>query len=76
MRSPLEVLEPDPVPPSPVSLLRPGTPVDVRCRFDRSWAHGFSVDEVLPEGVYLRRMTDDARLPIPFDPQDVRVALD
>lgn len=74
MRSPVELLEPDPVP--PVSPLHPGVSVDVRCRFDRSWAHGFTVDEVLADGVYLRRMTDGARLPIPFDPQDVRIALD
>lgn len=74
MRSPAELLEAGPVPPIPP--LRPGTPVDVRCRFDRSWAKGFTVDEVLAEGVYLRRMTDGARLPLPFDPQEVRIALD
>lgn len=53
---------------------RPGTKVEVRSRFDRSWAQGFEVAEVDPAGYRLRRLSDDSLLPTAFDPEDVRRA--
>ena len=56
------------------SLLKPGTRVEVRQRFDRSWTRGFEVAEVLDRGGYkLRRMSDGSVLPYEFDGESVRV---
>ena len=57
--------------------IAPRTPVEVRCRFDDSWADGFEIiavdaDESAP--YVLRRVSDGAQLPAHFSPTDVRPA--
>ena len=52
--------------------LEPGTRVEVRSRFDRSWARGFEVATVVKDGYGIRRRSDGALLPATFDPADVR----
>jgi hypothetical protein len=54
--------------------LSPGTPVEVRRRFDRAWARGFEVIDVGDDGYRLKRSSDDAVLPVPFPHVDVRAA--
>ena len=49
-----------------------GTEVDVRCRFDQHWAHGFEIAEAAPGGYRLRRHSDGAVLPVSFALGDVR----
>ena len=49
-----------------------GTEVDVRCRFDQHWAHGFEIAEAAPSGYRLRRHADGAVLPVAFPAADVR----
>jgi hypothetical protein len=56
--------------------MEPGTRVEVRSRFDASWARGFEIHEVI-EGpgapsYRIRRRSDAAVLPVLFDAQDVR----
>lgn len=51
-----------------------GTTVEVRSRFDRRWARGFSVDSVDEATYRLRRTSDGAVLPARFAPEDVRPA--
>jgi hypothetical protein len=53
-------------------LVKPGTRVEVRSRFDARWARGFEVAEVLPEGYRLRRLSDGSVLPAEFSFDDVR----
>ncbi|GIU85178.1 MAG: hypothetical protein KatS3mg008_1953 [Acidimicrobiales bacterium] len=53
-------------------LLPPGTRVEVRNRFDRSWCRGFEVAGVEPDGYRLRRLSDGRTLPSVFAPEDVR----
>ena len=53
--------------------LKPGTHVEVRSRFDRGWKRGFEIAEVIDSGGYrVRRLSDGAVLPVPFDVEDVR----
>ena len=52
--------------------LTPGTKVEVRTGFDRSWAQGFVVDSVTDTGYTVRRRSDDEVLPVPFPHADVR----
>jgi len=50
--------------------LTPGTKVEVRTGFDRSWASGFLVERVVEDNGYeLRRSSDGSLLPavFPFD---------
>ena len=55
------------------SGLAPGTKVEVRTSFDRSWARGFEVVEAVDSGAYLvRRLTDDVVLPVAVPADDVR----
>lgn len=54
------------------ALLKPGTRVEVRSRFDDRWARGFEVTEVLAEGYRIRRLSDGSVLPVEFDFDDVR----
>ncbi|MDQ3757713.1 MAG: hypothetical protein M3394_07680 [Actinomycetota bacterium] len=54
-------------------LVKPGTRVEVRSRFDSRWARGFEVVEVLPEGYRLRRLSDGSVLPADFPFEDVRL---
>ena len=52
--------------------IKEGTRVEVRGRFDGSWARGFEVIEASAEGYWLRRVSDGSRLPVPFSVDDVR----
>lgn len=55
------------------AMLPPGTRVEVRSRFDRSWARGFEIAEAL-EGAYrVRRVSDGSILPAEFHDHEVRV---
>ena len=57
---------------SPSTMLKPGTRVEVRRRFDQSWTRGFEIAEVLDSNYRLRRCSDGAVLPYDFDLADVR----
>ena len=53
--------------------LAPGTKVEVRTSFDRSWARGFEVVEAVGGAAYVvRRLTDDFVLPVALPAEDVR----
>ena len=58
--------------PSPLTMLKPGTRVEVRRRFDQSWTRGFEIAEVLTNNYRLRRCSDGAVLPYDFQLDDVR----
>jgi anti-sigma regulatory factor (Ser/Thr protein kinase) len=49
-----------------------GDAVEVYSAFNRSWARGFVVDEVLADGCRLRRASDDSLLPGPTSLEDLR----
>lgn len=49
-----------------------GTEVEVRCRFDRSWARGFVVTRRDDDGYRLSRTGDGDELPVAFDIDDLR----
>jgi hypothetical protein len=53
--------------------LPPGTRVEVRKRFDSSWARGFEVIDLTEHGYRLRRLSDGSELPAAFADDDVRV---
>jgi hypothetical protein len=54
-------------------VLAPGTKVEVRTSFDRSWARGFEVVESLDDTAYrVRRLSDDVVLPVVVRADDVR----
>ena len=53
-------------------LLDPGTKVEVRTAYDRSWARGFEVVDACAEGYRLRRLSDGSALPVTFPSTDVR----
>jgi hypothetical protein len=51
----------------------PGRRVAVRNRFTGSWSPGFRIDEtVAPRAYRIRRVSDDAVLPVTFPPEDLR----
>jgi hypothetical protein len=50
----------------------PGTPVEVRSRFDATWARGFVVAGMSPQGYAIQRLSDGAVLPAVFRPEDLR----
>ena len=52
--------------------LEPGTKVEVRTGFDRSWATGFAVESTTDEGYRVRRRSDHEVLPVPIAFEDVR----
>lgn len=54
------------------AVLEPGTRIEVRTGFDRSWATGFEVHEVTEQGYRVRRRSDDQVLPVPIPSSDVR----
>jgi hypothetical protein len=57
------------------SDLVPGTRVEVRCRFDGSWATGFELAERIDgdgRGWHVRRLSDGSVLPSPFPHEEVR----
>jgi hypothetical protein len=52
-----------------------GTRVEVRAKFDRAWARGFEVVEVVADptpGYRIRRRSDGSVLPVLFAEDDVR----
>jgi hypothetical protein len=55
-----------------VDSLSVGARVEVRKRFDRSWARGFEIAEVVEHGYVVRRRSDGSLLPAVFGPDDVR----
>jgi hypothetical protein len=52
--------------------LEPGTRIEVRSRFDESWATGFEIAEAHSEGYRVKRLSDGATLPVEFGEEDVR----
>lgn len=60
--------------PAAVAHLNIGTEVEVRRRFDGAWARGFEICGHTDTGYRLRRHSDGAVLPVPFPPDDIRVA--
>lgn len=50
--------------------------MEVRRRFDDRWARGFEIEEVVDDRgaprYRIRRRSDNAVLPVLFDPDDVR----
>ena len=52
--------------------LAPGTKVEVRTGFDRSWTNGFSVHEVADGGYRVVRRSDGEVLPMVFPHGEVR----
>lgn len=57
---------------APDHLLSPGTRVEVRTGFDRSWVNGFSVEAVDGDGYRVRRRSDREVLPVAIAFDDVR----
>jgi len=55
-----------------VITFEPGTRVEVRTAFERSWARGFEVVTGADDGYRLRRLSDGAELPATFVADDVR----
>ena len=55
--------------------LRRGALIEVRCRFNGTWSRGFIVDQVDDDGVFVRRLTDGALLPVAFEVTDIRSAI-
>lgn len=51
-----------------------GARVEVHTRFTDTWASGFEIAEVVPDGYRLRRMSDGAMLPEPTSEADLRPA--
>ncbi|MFZ4433466.1 MAG: hypothetical protein ACOYOQ_09765 [Microthrixaceae bacterium] len=60
------------VPADAPTALAVGTLVDVRNRFDDTWTPGFAITDLGPENCRIRRVTDDAPLPVWFAMEDVR----
>jgi hypothetical protein len=52
--------------------LPPGTKVEVRTSFDRSWSRGFEVAEGDGHCYRVRRLSDGVLLPVPVAAADVR----
>ena len=48
-----------------LSMVDPGTAVEVQTAFDRSWSPGFVVSQITDSGYILRRDSDDTDLPRP-----------
>ena len=56
----------------PTTMLKPGTRVEVRKRFDHSWTRGFEVAEALDASYRIRRLSDGSVLPSEFDAEELR----
>ena len=56
----------------PTRRLKAGIRVEVRSRFDRTWAKGFEVAGLADDGYVLRRLSDGEILPTHFPRDDVR----
>jgi len=52
--------------------LVPGTPVEVRTRYDGRWTAGFQIDTLCDGGYVLRRTSDQTVLPVVFGADDLR----
>ena len=50
----------------------PGTKVEVRTTYDRTWARGFEVLDGCDEGYRVRRLSDGRELPATFPATEVR----
>jgi hypothetical protein len=61
------VLEPDD------QLLEHGTRVEVKSRFDGTWARGFTIETANGEGYLVRRELDQVLLPERFPADEVRI---
>jgi hypothetical protein len=68
----LSAVDPVSVSTAAVSQVVPGTRVEVRTGYDRSWAAGFEVIDAGPDGYRLRRLSDGRVLPRVFPADDVR----
>ena len=55
-----------------IGTLTKGTRVQVRNRFDGSWARGFEVYQSRRNGYLLRRVSDSRVLPTTFAPPELR----
>ena len=58
-----------------MQVVRPGTRVEVRSRFESAWSRGFEVAERVDTGrprYKLRRRSDGSILPVLFDEDDLR----
>lgn len=62
---------PDTAPPR-APRLEPGTKVEVRTGFDRSWASGFAIEAATDTGYRVRRRSDDEILPVAIAAADIR----
>ena len=58
---------------TPCDVLEPGTPVEVRNRFDGDWGVGFEVVSCDGSTVRVRRARDGFVLPVEFGLDEVRV---
>jgi hypothetical protein len=50
----------------------PGVAVEVWCRYEGRWVPGYDAVEVVDGRVWVRRHSDGARLPVAFEPTEVR----
>lgn len=59
-----------------LEIVRPGTHVEVRSRFEQHWSRGFEVSEIVEtdgeECFRLRRRSDGSELPVLFGADDLR----
>jgi hypothetical protein len=61
-------------PPITIPDIDAGSIVEVRRRFDRAWARGFSVVDTDENGYSIRRESDGVVLPVRFPAADLRLA--
>lgn len=52
--------------------MNPGARVEVRSRFDGSWARGFEIADAEAGGYRVRRLSDHSVLPVLFAEDDIR----
>ncbi len=52
--------------------LRPGTAVEVRSRFEGTWARGFEIAEDVEGGYRIRRLSDGELLPVVLRDEEIR----
>lgn len=57
-----------------ITLLRPGTRIEVRSRYNGVWCRGFEVAGVAESHYLVRRLSDNTVLPADFDLHEVRPA--
>ena len=54
------------------ALMKPGTRVEVRSRFDQRWSRGFEIVDAEGDGYRIRRLSDGEELPVVFGADEVR----